>query len=64
MTARYSTVGLEESQAAIANIISLAAVRRARAETPPETPPERLDLPANAPTTTEQVGGRSGTIAG
>ena len=57
MTARYSTVGLDEQQGALAKIIDLATARQARDGSPPGSPPERFDAHVAAPSPPEQAGG-------
>ncbi|MBA3391136.1 MAG: site-specific integrase [Deltaproteobacteria bacterium] len=49
MTAHYSTVRPDEQEAAMGKIIHLATARRALAETPPGSPPERSETLAAAP---------------
>jgi hypothetical protein len=60
MTARYSTVALDETEAAIGRIIDFAAAKRARAETPPAPPPERTDLHSSAPSNESEAREASG----
>jgi integrase len=56
MTAHYSTVGLAESESAMAKIINLAAERQARNASPPASPPERSDAHRPAPSPPAQTG--------
>lgn len=56
MTAHYSTVRLDEQEAAMGKIIHLATARRALAETPPGSPPTRSEVLAPAPSPPTQAG--------
>jgi len=60
MTAHYSTVRLDEQEAAMGKIIHLATARRAVAETPPGSPPTRSEVLTPAPSpVTEHRGTRA-----
>jgi integrase len=56
MTARYSTVGLNEKEHAIGKLIDFTAAKRARSETPLAPPHERSDTHRTAPTPPTQAG--------
>lgn len=64
MTAHYSTVRLDEQEAAMGKIISFAAARKAPTETPPASPPSRTELHAPAPSPVTQLDGIRGRSAG
>lgn len=64
MTARYSTVRLNETQQAIGKIIDFAEAKRARSETPLAPPPERSNTHRDAPSPPAQATDKRGGAAG
>jgi hypothetical protein len=64
MTARYSTVRLGETEAAIGKVIDFATAKRARSETPLATPLARSKAHRAAPSPPAQTAETTGSASG